>query len=170
MKEEWRKIEDLPLYDVSNFGRVRSWNYKGTRMEKPRNLNFVRSKGGYFRVYLRRDGNVNPKLVHRLVLWAFIGPCPEGMECCHNDGNPANNLLENLRWDTRKSNVSDRIKHGGYSTGEKHHMTKLKEVDVIEIRKLHGNGVNMAQIVRNFNTAFTTIWGIIHRKTWRHVA
>ena len=50
--------------------------------------------------------------MHCLVLEAFIGLRPKNMECCHNDGNPQNNDLTNLRWDTKLSNAKDRIKHG----------------------------------------------------------
>jgi hypothetical protein len=50
--------------------------------------------------------------VHRLVLETFVGPCPDGMECCHNNGDPADNRLENLRWDTLSSNAYDRVEHG----------------------------------------------------------
>jgi len=54
------------------------------------------------------------KRVHRLVLEAFIGPAPKGTICCHNDGDPTNNRLENLRWDTHSSNTRDAIRHGTY--------------------------------------------------------
>jgi hypothetical protein len=50
--------------------------------------------------------------VHRLVLSAFVGSCPEGLEGCHFDGNPFNNRLVNLRWDTRLANTHDSIRHG----------------------------------------------------------
>lgn len=43
---------------------------------------------------------------------AFVGPCPDGMEVCHNDGNPENNRVENLRYGTRSDNMRDKRKHG----------------------------------------------------------
>ncbi len=51
-------------------------------------------------------------LIHRIVLEAFKGPCPEGMEACHNDGIPHHNRPENLRWDTHYNNMQDAKKHG----------------------------------------------------------
>jgi hypothetical protein len=45
----------------------------------------------------------------------FVGPAPEGMEGCHYNGDPTDNRLENLRWDTRKANVADAIRHGTFS-------------------------------------------------------
>lgn len=50
--------------------------------------------------------------VHRLVALAFIGPCPEGMEVLHINGEPDDNRLENLRYGTRAENVADTIRHG----------------------------------------------------------
>jgi hypothetical protein len=50
--------------------------------------------------------------VHRLILEAFVGPCPRGKEACHDpDPTPANCRLENLRWGTRTSNHYDRYRH-----------------------------------------------------------
>lgn len=50
--------------------------------------------------------------VHRLVLEAFIGPRPPGMYGCHNNGNPTDNRLRNLRWATPRENVADMHRHG----------------------------------------------------------
>jgi hypothetical protein len=59
-----------------------------------------------------RVGRIGYRFVHRLVLEAFVGPCPEGMECRHLDGDPANNRLENLRWGTHRENAADQVRHG----------------------------------------------------------
>lgn len=66
-------------------------------------------KSGHLIVILGRKNNA---LVHHLVLKAFVGPQPLGLECCHRDGDPANNEDTNLRWDTRQSNVHDMWRHG----------------------------------------------------------
>ena len=50
--------------------------------------------------------------VHRLVLEAFVGPCPAGLECRHLDTDPLNNRLENLVWGTREENHADRLVMG----------------------------------------------------------
>jgi hypothetical protein len=50
--------------------------------------------------------------VHKLVLEAFTGqPRPEGMVCCHVNGNPSDNRLENLRWGTLRDNAADKRRH-----------------------------------------------------------
>lgn len=43
------------------------------------------------------------------------------MEVCHNDGNPANNVVTNLRWDTKKANARDRLMHGNDKNARKTH-------------------------------------------------
>lgn len=49
----------------------------------------------------------------RSVLETFVGPCPEGMECCHfPERDRSNNRLDNLRWDTHHENVLDAVRHG----------------------------------------------------------
>lgn len=108
-------------------------------------------------------------LVHRLVLLAFIGPCPEGMECCHSDGNPANNRLENLRWDTRKNNQADRIKHGTDCKGKKHWNVKLTEDNVREIRSRMKKGENRYTIADSFGISEATVRDIHTRKSWTHL-
>jgi hypothetical protein len=68
---------------------------------------------GHLRVTLFVDGISVRRLVHHLVLEAFVGPRPEGMEACHfPDWNPANNSASNLRWDTKQGNWRDRKLHG----------------------------------------------------------
>src|SRR5215472_11668635 len=42
--------------------------------------------------------------VSHLVLLVFRGPCPPGLECCHENGDEGDDRLENLRWGTRLSN------------------------------------------------------------------
>jgi hypothetical protein len=65
--------------------------------------------------------------VHTLVLLAFVGPPPEGCECCHEDGDRANNRLTNLRWDTRQANILDEVAHGTHHNARKTHCSKGHE-------------------------------------------
>lgn len=61
------------------------------------------------------------KYAHAMVLEAFVGPRPEGYHCCHGDGNPANNSVENLRWGTVSSNRHDTVRHGRHHNPPKTH-------------------------------------------------
>ncbi len=67
---------------------------------------------GYFRVNLDRNGVTHSRCVHRLVLEAFVGPRPSGMEARHwPDQNKTNCRLENLSWDTHDENMKDRYRN-----------------------------------------------------------
>lgn len=112
--EVWRPIPGYTGYEVSTLGRVRGRD----RM--------VRARPGYERfvkgtVHVGAvDGNGYRQVnlagktvrVHLLVLLAFSGPRPDGLEACHNNGDPLDNRLANLRWDTRLENMRDVVRHG----------------------------------------------------------
>jgi hypothetical protein len=107
-----------------------------------------------------------------LVLTAFVGPKPPGMECCHKDDNKDDNSIENLYWGTHKENMLDRDRHGlnVNHRGSAHGMSKLTEERVREIRKLWETGTrNQALLARMFNVTPGTIRQVIKRKTWNHV-
>lgn len=109
--------------------------------------------------------------VNRLVLLAFVGPCPDGMEGCHNDGNHRNNALSNLRWDTHISNEKDKKRHGTSNEGIRNGTAKLMEEQVREIRRLYATGAySLTQLARKFGMFFTILHPLIHRRTWKHVA
>jgi hypothetical protein len=106
MAERWLPIRGYEgLYEISDLGRVRG--LLRSHLLKPD----VRPSG-HLRVTLSRDGSVERFWVHRLVLETFVGPRLPEMECCHNDGRPANNAVSNLRWDTKSANAQDRRRHG----------------------------------------------------------
>lgn len=178
--EEWRDIEGFPLYQVSNLGHIRSltrsfkrhghtitWTgrmIEGWIKPGPSGKPVTRMVG------LRRDGKTYEFRVHQLVLRAFIGPCPAGMEGCHNDGNPLNNDMGNLRWDTHAENLHDAVTHGTASRppvhwGENHHFAKLTFAEVMTIRSMPTyHGVN-AKLARQFGVSDTTISQIRRNQT-----
>ena len=61
------------------------------------------------------------RLVHRLVLEAFVGPRPEGMVARHLNGDPGDNRLENLAWGTQSENNYDKVRHGTHHNANKTH-------------------------------------------------
>jgi len=136
--EKWITVHGHPNYQVSDKGRVKRISHiakhklYGDRYMCERLLSPRSNHDGYPRV--RIDNKL--KFVHVLMIESFVEPRPPGMQCCHCNGNPKDNRLENLRWDTPKNNVADRKKHGTYQYGEKNpnHRTR------IEMRKksVHG--------------------------------
>lgn len=117
----WALIPWAQNYEVSELGHVRRREHVaqharyGDRKLPERLLNPAKNKDGYMRV------KVNRRFVfaHILVLEAFVGPKPVGMQCCHNNGIPDDNRLINLRWDTPKNNIHDRRFHGTYQYDER---------------------------------------------------
>lgn len=126
-------------------------------------------KYGY-RVVSTWDGVVQKMhKLHRLILEAFVGPCPEGMESRHLDGDPDNNKLDNLAWGTKLENHDDRRRHGNTPTGEKNHGAKLTERMVREIRELSTKGLSRNELGRRFGMSRAQISRIVTGVGWRHV-
>lgn len=121
MNVEWRPVVGYEgRYEVSDEGSVRSvdrWvTYTGGKLGA-KHLHHGRvlktdERNGYAMVPLSSNSKSQATFVHRLVLEAFVGPRPDGMQACHNDGNRRNNTVANLRWDTASNNVQDCLRHG----------------------------------------------------------
>ena len=180
MHEKWKTIDNYELYDVSNLGRIRSWNNNsgnGTgRRIAPRVLRLGVCPGGYPQVSLCVSGTTKKLSVHRLVLEAFVGPCPAGMECCHNDGSRANNHLGNLRWDTRSANRQDAITHGTWvapkadNRGEANGQAKLTKADVIRIRAIYATGkITQRELGKQFGVGQSQVSCIVNGQKWAHI-
>jgi hypothetical protein len=114
----YKIIPDFHAYRVGTDGTVWTRRRKGGNDRGPdRYTNVWRLMklhihNGYFRVNLVRDGVNQSRAVHCLVLEAFVGPCPPGMEACHfPDPTRSNNNLSNLRWDTHTENMRDKYRH-----------------------------------------------------------
>lgn len=141
----------------------------GRNLPRWHTVKTYRQKSGHLYCVLTMQRKSRTLCVHRLVLEAFVGPCPDGMECCHNNGDPADNRLENLRWDTISSNRADRIKHGTAVMGENHPAAKLRDVDVREIRRLVREGRRCREIAQAFGVSEGTIQQIASRRIWKYV-
>jgi hypothetical protein len=163
MREAWRSIPNWPGYEVSDLGRVRSLDRyvecgAGERQHRRfypgRLLKPLPYADGYLAVSL---GAKSGKLyVHRLVLDAFDGPCPEGMESRHLDDVKTNNRLANLVWGTRVENVADAIRNGRRFKDGAYVNAKLSPEIVRQVKALaHLRPVEIAKItgVDQFNCA-----------------
>jgi hypothetical protein len=111
----------------------------------------------------------NRRYVHRLVLEAFVGPCPEGMECRHKDGDPGNNRLDNLCWGTPRENYEDAVRHGTDLKGEEQNGSVLTEADVLEAVAMSRAGERIVAIARRFEVTPPAIGKILSGENWRHV-
>jgi hypothetical protein len=174
IEERWADVPGyVGVYRVSDCGRVysvpRLCNVgRGKRMTKGR---YLRIKPGiYPTVTLANIGINTTRTIHSLVLEAFVGSCPDGMESCHGDGDKWNCNLSNLRWDTPSGNHSDRVRHGVSNRGERCGTAKLTGNDVQEIRKLHALGSRNKSIALKFNVSRPLISMIINNRRWSYVS
>lgn len=101
MQEIWEPIRGYEgLYEVSNFGNVKSLPRKGTRTNNEYLLKKCTYKTGYEYVLLSNNNKKKKHKIHRLVADAFI-PNPNNYPCVnHIDENKQNNNVQNLEWCT----------------------------------------------------------------------
>jgi len=127
MTETWIPVVGYEAnYEVSSLGRVRSVertvsNGVGLRRVRSRVLEQWHRPDGRLSVNLSLENRQRTTLVHHLVLEAFVGGRPENMEGCHNNGNPIDNRITNLRWDTHAANIADAVQHGTHPGTRKTH-------------------------------------------------
>jgi len=102
--EVWRAIPNFTDYSVSSTGRV--MRTAGGKGAKPmRIIKQSKDQGGRLVFNASMSGKVKQLKVHRAVAFAFIGPCPEGHEVAHLDGNQENNCVVNLSYSTPVENT-----------------------------------------------------------------
>lgn len=175
MRERWRPVPHYGgLYEVSDAGRVRSLPHRvpcarGSRISPGRILKTDFPGVKYRHVTLFKNGVPATRTVHRLVLLAFVGPTPKGKETCHRNGDCHDNRLSNLRYDTSLANHADSIRLGVTPRGERRAQAKIRERDVIEIRKARDLGITAATLSKRFGISEGQIWKIHRRKKWKHV-
>ena len=172
--EIWKPVIGYEgFYEASNQGRVRSvvrtvaFGRKGGE----RNVGGVILKPvfgsrGYPVVNLTKPGSRRQLFLHKVILEAFTGGRPEGMECCHNNGDTSDARLENLRWDTRSGNHKDKRKHGTWQVGERANNVKLTNEIVLAIRR---RGLTASQARREYGLSKTNASRIVKGVTWRHL-
>ncbi len=170
--EEWRQIPGFPAYDVSDLGNVRSRKPKGgfgRVPAQPRLMKPTIGPHGYPIVGIRGpDGRRVYWLVHRLVLFVFVGPSPAGWQCAHEDGVRSNCKLSNLSWKTCAANNADKARHGTANRGERHSCAVLTENDVYAIRELCPPNMTQ-QFADAFRVTRHSIANVLSRKTWSHI-
>ena len=171
MIEEWRQIEGFSDYEISNFGKVRTWR-RQTSSKNPRNQPVLLkgspdTKGGYWRVKIRDDeGNPKTVKVHVLVCCAWHGPRPNGKIVRHLDGNPQNNREDNLRWGTHLENSADAKVHGTWLHGTQVNHAKLNDETVLDILQDRRTSYELADV---YNVSSGCIQHIRQGRTWKHV-
>jgi len=178
--ETWRPVVGYEgFYEVSDRGRIRGVDrLVGSKIPgtlKPWKGKILApgvTETGRLRIRLMKYGKSKMEFVHRLVLLAFVGPCPEGMEACHDpDPDPSNCRLNNLRWDTHIANKVDQMRHGRGTSGERHGMAKLTtvQVEVIrrEYRRTHYHRSNAKELAARYGVTVDMVGRILRGDNWR---
>jgi hypothetical protein len=169
--EHWLPISGFHGYEVSNLGRVRSFrNSRGRSILDPKYLVGSIQDPGYPIVNLRCEGKTHKRFVHRLVLEAFVGPCPNGWVTCHHPDNDRTNCrLDNLRWAPYSENENDKKIQGVYPEGQKHHNARLTCAQVVEIRKRRAMGEQFKTIVPDYPASWSSVVNACNRRSWKSV-
>lgn len=184
MKEVWLDVIGLEsTNEVSNLGNVRLKDRVVKRWAKGKlsgQETFVR-KGclrtlgtgadGYYRLCVNKEGSRRTTIkVHRWVAEAFI-PNPENKpQVNHINGVKTDNRVENLEWCTASDNIKHSFSLGlSCNKGENHPSSTLKEVDVMNIRLLGGEGVSRITLSTTYKVSLTQIGRILNRKSWSHL-
>lgn len=167
--ERWLSIVGYEgIYEVSDAGRVRRIA-QGSRTWPGRLLKPTADVRGYLRANLCRDGIRNMQKIHRLVLLAFTGPPPAGMEQVnHRDGIKGNNAHGNLEWCAALDNVHHSVVMGLHPIGDRSPWAKLSLALVVAIRQRHtaGNGTERSLAIE-YGVARGTIHKILRRQIWK---
>lgn len=116
--EIWKQINDYEgIYEISNYGNVKSLkrkvkNKNGYRIIEEKILKPILNNKGYYVFGLRKNGELNMVLLHRLVAEHFI-PNENNFPCInHIDGNKTNNNINNLEWCSYQHNIKEAFRLG----------------------------------------------------------
>lgn len=167
--EEWRAVVGFEgFYEVSSHGRVRRIATRVRKLGGSRVLRDQHTGAGYRSVDLFDGTHWKLYQVHRLVLAAFVGACPHGMESRHLDGDKTNNSRLNLAWGTHAENMADQVRHGTRARGTSMPTAKLTEAAVVEIRR-RCKHASLRALSREFGVTPEAIRGVVRGLTWAHV-
>lgn len=164
MNEDWKDIVGYEgRYQISNFGRVKSLN-------SGRMIYLELNPQGYQVVMLHKSGTRRKHPVHRLVAEAFIANPNHYRVVHHKDSNRSNNLVGNLEWCTQSMNVKYAYASGRMIPhcpfGEKAKNAKLRNIDVVEIKKMIAEGILTGVIAKKYGVCKQTIRLIKNNKRW----
>lgn len=177
--EIWVDIIDFEgYYQISNYGRVKSLrrvihrNKMGILILPERILNPHIDVTGYKRLYLYKKDFKTREFVHRIVALHFIENHNNKPQINHKNGIKTDNNIENLEWCTGKENVHHAFRIGlnKASIGEQKGTSKLKEIEVVIIKKLlKGNQHTQQEIANMYNVSRCAIKEIKFNRNWKHV-
>jgi hypothetical protein len=157
----WVKIKQHPNYYVSENGGIKAQRFIHLKPHK--------DKQGRPIISIWKNGKSIPLKIHRLVLEAFVGPCPNGCEGVHINDIPHDNRIKNLAWATHKENMRQMSANGKSSRGEKNGLAKLSRKAVMKARELLNLGFSQTEIATKMGVHQSTLSKIWHGESWVHL-
>ena len=153
----WKNYPNDERYEVSKCGDVRM---KGRAIRKGST-----TPTGY-KVIVFSIPNSKPigRYAHRMVMETFVGPCPDGKEVSHLNGNNADNRLSNLVYESRKLNIARKIEHGTDYNGAQNPSAKLA---LDEIRQIRTSEESENTLALRFGVDRATIGRVKRNESWR---
>jgi hypothetical protein len=168
--EIWKNIPGYENYQASNFGNIRSLNYKRTGIIKV--LKPIQNISNYLWVNVFSNNKRNRIYIHRLVCFTFLGINNKYKEVNHKNGIKSDNRLENLEWCDRKKNMQHAMSTGlfknNHSRGENSANAKLTNNQANEIRQKFKNGKNKASLAREYNVGRDCIRRLVNNETYKY--
>ena len=161
MKETFCEVKGFPKYRVSTKGKVQSKRKNNSWV----NLSIQTADSGHKYVNLYRGtGKGYMHQVHALVLNAFVGPCPKGMQCRHLNGKPWDNRLCNLKWGTPRENGEDRVTHDVVNRK----MTKKSVLLARKLRKRFGTPFARLVVLLKVPVSWQGMRKAVYANTWKY--
>lgn len=174
----WKDIKGYEQnYQVSCDGKIRSRervynindnkNRSYQKIVKQKILKPHKGTHGYLTVDLSLNNKVKRLYIHRLVADAFLNKTKEQTQVNHKDLNKTNNSVDNLEWVTASENNHHMIKHNPQIRGENHKWSKLRESEVVELRKLRKKGMSFRKLGKRFNISGSGAYNVVNN-CWRY--
>ncbi|MEX0596564.1 MAG: HNH endonuclease [Candidatus Paceibacterota bacterium] len=171
----WKKIPEFNLYEASDQGFIKTFNWKNKGIERIMKPSLDGS--GYLRTMLLGDDKKFYTIkVHRIIGITFIDNPENKPQINHKNCIKTDNRVSNLEWVTLSENQIHAYKQNRRSMrGECNSCATLTDREVFEIRanyefgKKCKKGITKKQIAEKYNTSFNVIKRIVQNKTWKHL-
>ncbi len=128
-----------------------------------------KKRTGYRCVTLFKNGVRHQLRISRLMLESFIGPCPNGMEASHENGNSLDDRIENLAWKTHPENEADKSRHGTLLMGEECYLSTHCDQDVSILWEMVSQGYSGRQIANTLGTTPNWVNMVYRGRIWKHL-
>ena len=171
--EKAKRLIDFGIFKITEDGNILrkyKFNRHGILHIKMRNIE-RHDKQGYKRISLRINGKTVNYESHRLIWFYKKGEIDDKLDINHKNGIKDDNRIENLELLTRKENVrhAHEILKTHNQKGEKNNNAKLKNIEVIEIKKKLKNKIKQKIIAEEYNVSVGAIFDISTGKNWKHI-